>query len=55
MVRKGEGGRGPTFFLMLAFMCFALYSGIVAWQTLDDCENPRSWHDWNIYPPGWDC
>lgn len=55
LVGKGEGGRGPVFFILIAFMIFALYSGIIAWKTLDKCGDENSAKSWRIYPPGWVC
>jgi hypothetical protein len=55
MVGKGEGGRGPQFFLLVAIMMYALYSGVIAWSTFEDCGVELEWSDWRLYPPGWEC
>ncbi len=51
-----KGGAGLLFYLFIVFGIFALASGIIAWQTLDDCGGVNhSWHEWRVFPPGWEC
>ena len=54
--RKGLGGKGIGFIVMLVVLGFAIVSGAIAWSTVDDCEN-RGYdgQHWNFLPPEWDC
>ena len=54
MNRMDRRGSGPFFYLAIAVMLFSLYSGAIAWATIDDCDDYAG-RTWQVLPPEWEC
>lgn len=55
MHRLDRTGSGPSWFVALAVLLFAMYSLVVAATTAEDCDAYGGRDHWAIIPPEWEC
>jgi hypothetical protein len=54
MNRLDRRGSPVSWFVAVAVLLYCLYSGAIAWSTIDDCDGFAG-REWQIFPPEWEC